>query len=104
MPKAISTRPLAQTTRPRCGTYGGRCWMNGSGCTRCMTPATTIAEALGALTRLGRTDGVDAFAPYADAARSMADWEVRAIPADEPLARSVERVVVGTVIYERAFA
>ena len=63
-----------------------------------------LAEALAALRRLGRTDGVEVFTPYAAAAREMAAWEVASIPQDEPLARSVERLVVGTIIYEAAFA
>jgi len=62
-----------------------------------------LADALVALWRLGRAGGAEHFRPYAAAADAMASWEVPAIPADEPRGLAVERLIVGTVIYEAAF-
>ena len=62
-----------------------------------------LADALAALWRLGREGGAELFRPYAEAADAMASWEVPAIPADEPRGIAVERLIVGTVIYEAAF-
>ncbi len=62
-----------------------------------------LAEALVALARLGRDGGTALFRPYAAAADAMAAWEVRAIPTDEPPGAAVERLVVGTVVFEAVF-
>jgi DNA-binding transcriptional MerR regulator len=60
-----------------------------------------LAATLVALRRLGRTYGTEAFEPYADIADRLASWEVQAIPASEPPGIAVERMVVGTVLFER---
>ena len=60
-----------------------------------------LAGALVALRRLGRDYGTEIFGPYADVADRMAAWEVRTIPAGEEPGVAVERMVVGTVIFER---
>ncbi len=62
-----------------------------------------LAEALAALARLGREGGTALLRPYAAAADAMAAWEVRAIPTDEPPGAAVERLVVGTVVFEAVF-
>ena len=62
-----------------------------------------LAEALVALARLGRDGGTALFRPYAAAADAMAAWEVRAIPPHESPGAAVERLVVGTVIFEAVF-
>jgi DNA-binding transcriptional MerR regulator len=62
-----------------------------------------LASALGALRRLGRDVGPDVFGRYAEAADAMAAWEVGALPADGSRAAIVEGLVVGTLIYGRAF-
>ena len=60
-----------------------------------------LADALVALRRLGRDYGTEIFGPYADVADRMAAWEVRTIPGGEEPGVAVERMVVGTVIFER---
>src|SRR5215203_3274853 len=60
-----------------------------------------LAEALVALRRLGRDYGTEIFGPYADVADRMAAWEVRTIPATEEPGVAVERMIVGTVIFEQ---
>jgi DNA-binding transcriptional MerR regulator len=60
-----------------------------------------LADALVALRRLGRDYGTEIFGPYADVADRMAAWEVRTIPASEEPGVAVERMIVGTVIFER---
>jgi len=60
-----------------------------------------LADALVALRRLGRDYGTEIFGPYADAADRMAAWEVRTIPAGVEPGVAVERMVVGTIIFER---
>ena len=60
-----------------------------------------LADALVALRRLGRDYGTEIFGPYADVAERMAAWEVRTIPTTEAPGVAVERMVVGTVIFER---
>lgn len=59
----------------------------------------TLADALIALRRLGRSYGTEVFRPYADAADRMAAWEVNAIPVTDTPAVAVERMVVGTVVF-----
>lgn len=60
-----------------------------------------LAEALVALRRLGRGGDPDAFTPYADAVEHLAADEVASIPQGAR-AEAVERVVVGTVVFEAA--
>ena len=60
-----------------------------------------LADALVALRRLGRAYGTEIFGPYADVADRMAAWEVRTIPTGEPPSVAIERMVVGTVIFDR---
>lgn len=60
-----------------------------------------LADALVALRRLGRVYGTEIFGPYADVADRMATWEVRTIPTGEEPGIAVERMVVGTVVFER---
>jgi DNA-binding transcriptional MerR regulator len=60
-----------------------------------------LADALVALRRLGRDYGTEIFGPYADVADRMAAWEVRTIPPTEESGVAVERMIVGTVIFER---
>ena len=64
-------------------------------------PRRELADALVALRRLGRDYGTEIFGPYADVADRMAAWEVRTIPSGEEPGAAVERMVVGTVIFER---
>lgn len=63
-----------------------------------------LADALVALWRLGRDTGVEVFLPYARVADQLAAYELGTIPADAPRAETVERVVVGTVVFEAALA
>jgi hypothetical protein len=63
-----------------------------------------LADALVALRRLGWETGVQAFAPYAAAADSLARGEVDAIPSGTSRAETVEFVVVGTVVFEAVLA
>jgi DNA-binding transcriptional MerR regulator len=65
------------------------------------SPRAELADALVALRRLGRDYGTEIFGPYADVADRMAAWEVRTIPATDEPGVAVERMVVGTVIFER---
>ena len=60
-----------------------------------------LADALVALRRLGRDYGTEIFGPYADVADRMAAWEVRTIPTGDEPGVAVERMVVGTIIFER---
>ncbi|MGH2473638.1 MAG: MerR family transcriptional regulator [Candidatus Limnocylindrales bacterium] len=61
-----------------------------------------LATTLAALRRLGRDVGADVFTPYADAADRLAWWEIETIPPSVPAGDAVERMVVGTVLFERA--
>jgi MerR HTH family regulatory protein len=63
-----------------------------------------LADALVALRRLGQPAGVEVFAPYARLADGLAARELDTIPLDAPRADTVERVVVGTVVFEAALA
>jgi DNA-binding transcriptional MerR regulator len=63
-----------------------------------------LADALVALTHIGRHGGTALFRPYAAAADAMAAWEVRTIPTGEQRAEAVEQLVVGTVVFEAVFA
>jgi DNA-binding transcriptional MerR regulator len=62
----------------------------------------TLAEALVSLRRLGRAAVPPDFAAYASAADQLAAWELDQTLGDPPDSRAelVERVVVGTVVYE----
>jgi DNA-binding transcriptional MerR regulator len=62
----------------------------------------TLAEALVALRRLGREVAPPDFAAYAAAADQLAAWELDQTVGGPPDSRAelVERVVVGTVVYE----
>jgi DNA-binding transcriptional MerR regulator len=61
-----------------------------------------LADALAALWRLGRDAGAEVFAPHAEAADRLAAQELDRIPTAGSRAETVERVVVGTVVYEAA--
>jgi DNA-binding transcriptional MerR regulator len=61
-----------------------------------------LAQVLVALRRLGREAEADVFGPYADVAERLAAWEVSTIDPSEPPSVAVERMVVGTVLFERA--
>ncbi len=62
-----------------------------------------LADALGALRRLGREYAADVFAPYAAAANGMAAWEVGSIPEHASRSAAVEQMVVGTVVFGAVF-
>ena len=59
-----------------------------------------VASALGTLRRLGRDVDADALRPYARVALDLAAWELGQLPADGSDSRTVEGMVVGTVVYE----
>jgi DNA-binding transcriptional MerR regulator len=61
-----------------------------------------LADALAALWRLGRDTGPEAFAPHAEAADRLAAKELDRIPTGATRAETVERAVVGTVVFEAA--
>jgi DNA-binding transcriptional MerR regulator len=61
-----------------------------------------LADALVALWRLGRDADAEVFRPYAMAADQLAAYELATVPTWGPRAETVERVVVGTVVYEAA--
>jgi len=62
-----------------------------------------LADALAGLRRLGREYGTEVFRPYAEAADRMAAWEVSAVRTSDPRSVAVERMVVGTVVFEAVF-
>jgi DNA-binding transcriptional MerR regulator len=62
----------------------------------------SLADALVALWRLGRDVGAEVFRPYAAAADELAAFELATVPTGAPRAETVERVVVGTVVFEAA--
>ena len=64
----------------------------------------SLADALVALWRLGRDVGTEVFRPYAKAADELAAFELASVPTGAPRAETVERVVVGTVVFEAALA
>ncbi len=59
-----------------------------------------LARALVVLRGLGWEIGAEVFAPYARVANEIASWEIAQLPEDESRARSIESVVVGTVVFE----
>jgi DNA-binding transcriptional MerR regulator len=61
-----------------------------------------LAGALAALRRLGWDVTPDVFDPYAAAAEAIAAREVAAVSGESSRAATVERVVVGTVVFEKA--
>jgi DNA-binding transcriptional MerR regulator len=63
-----------------------------------------LADALVALWRLGRDVGAEVFQPYAAVADELAAFELATVPTGAPRAETVERVVVGTVVFEAALA
>jgi DNA-binding transcriptional MerR regulator len=62
----------------------------------------SLADALVALWRLGRDVGAEVFRPYAAAADELAAFELATVPTGAPRGETVERVVVGTVVFEAA--
>lgn len=62
-----------------------------------------LADALGALRRLGRSYEADVFGPYAAAADRMAAWEVASLDESAPPSVAVERMVIGTVVFGAVF-
>jgi DNA-binding transcriptional MerR regulator len=63
-----------------------------------------LADALVALWRLDRDVGAEVFRPYAEVADELAAAELATVPTAAPRADTVERVVVGTVVFEAALA
>lgn len=61
----------------------------------------SLADALVALRRLGRDVTAETFRPYADDALRIAEREVRSVIPSSSRAEAVERMVVGTVVYEK---
>jgi DNA-binding transcriptional MerR regulator len=61
-----------------------------------------LAGALVALRRLGRECAEDVFAPYADLAFGMAEFELATIEPSISVSETVTQVVVGTVVFEEA--
>jgi DNA-binding transcriptional MerR regulator len=61
-----------------------------------------LAAALVALRQLGWRCETDIFTPYARLADRLAERELDIIPTDAPRDRTVEAVVVGTVVFETA--
>lgn len=62
----------------------------------------SLAEALAALRRLGRPVDATVFRRYAEAIEPLAAWEVSVTPTDVDPSEAVERMAVGTVVFERA--
>lgn len=63
-----------------------------------------LADALVALRRLGRDCGAEVFLPHARAAAHLAEQEVSSVGAESDRVQAVERLVVGTVVFEAALA
>ena len=63
-----------------------------------------LADALMALRKLGRDCGAEVFLPHAQAAGNIAEQEVSSLGAESDRAAAVERLVVGTVVFEAALA
>jgi DNA-binding transcriptional MerR regulator len=61
-----------------------------------------LAQALATLRQLGWSVDARVFARYARAADRLAAWELEQTPSDTTRERTVERAVVGTVIFEAA--
>jgi DNA-binding transcriptional MerR regulator len=64
----------------------------------------TLAEALLALQRLSGVEGPEVFVPYAAAAERIALAELSDRPEGESRKETLERMVIGTVVYEAALA
>lgn len=64
----------------------------------------SLADALVALRKLGRDCGAEVFLPHAQAAAHLAEQEVSVVGAESDRAAAVERLVVGTVVFEAALA
>lgn len=63
---------------------------------------TELARALASLRRLGWRVDATVFEHYAHAADALAAWELEQTPTSASRSRTVEAVVVGTVVFERA--
>lgn len=63
-----------------------------------------LADCLVALRRLGRASGPEVFRRYAEAVDPLAAWEVSVIPTGGSSSEAVERMAVGTVVFEQAIA
>ena len=61
-----------------------------------------LAAALAGLRRVGWEATADRFRPYADAAFALAEHEVGAVSDEPSRAETVERAIVGTVVFEKA--
>ena len=61
-----------------------------------------LADALVALRKLGRDCGPEVFLPHARAVADIAEQEVSSVSAPRDRAVAVERLVVGTVVFEAA--
>ena len=61
-----------------------------------------LAGALASLRGLGWDVGADVFSRYAAVADELAEWELARTPAGASRSRTVEAVVVGTVVFEVA--
>jgi hypothetical protein len=62
----------------------------------------SLADALVALRKLGRDCGAEVFLAHAQAAAHVAEQEVSGLEAESDRAAAVERLVVGTVVFEAA--
>jgi DNA-binding transcriptional MerR regulator len=62
----------------------------------------TLADTLVALRKLGRECGAEVFLPHAMAAAQIAEQEVSGLEEETVRATAVERLVVGTVVFEAA--
>jgi DNA-binding transcriptional MerR regulator len=62
----------------------------------------SLADVLVALRTLGRDCGPEVFLPHARAAAQVAEQEVSGLEAESDRAAAVERLVVGTVVFEAA--
>ena len=62
-----------------------------------------LAGALASLRALGWRVGAEVFDRYAALADELAEWELARTPEGAPRSRTVEAVVVGTVVFEVAF-
>ena len=61
-----------------------------------------LANALAALRRSGRPVDASVFRRYAEAIAPLAEWEVGVVPTGGDPSESVERMAVGTVVFEAA--
>lgn len=65
-------------------------------------PRRPLAQALVALRRAGRPVDASIFRRYAEAIAPLAEWEVGVVPVGGDPSESVERMAVGTVVFEAA--